>query len=161
MTKKIGLDDLYLMVSNIYSEQNYQRSESKTFSHFVEVCGMLTAPARGKKREVDFESALCKAFGWFFPLMAKCKVRSIEEIVFRKYPNVCPYCRESPHQEANCKNIKGSDKTVNHNQPTGQAPRPGEMTQKKPPQLTLRGLRWLGYRDSNPDRQSQNLQSYR
>ena len=61
MTKKIGLDDLYLMVSNIYSEQNYQRSESKTFSHFVEVCGMLTAPARGKKREVDFESALCNA----------------------------------------------------------------------------------------------------
>ena len=114
MNDPVDLDDLYYMVSHIYYEQNYQRSESKTFSHFVEVCGMLTAPARGKKREVEFESAICKAFGWFFPLMAKCGLKSVKEIVYRKYPNACPYCRKIPHDEAKCKTVRGTEKTVNH-----------------------------------------------
>jgi hypothetical protein len=48
---KYSLDDLYLMVSTIYSEQNAQRSPSATFGHFVETCGVLTAYDRKKKRE--------------------------------------------------------------------------------------------------------------
>jgi hypothetical protein len=85
-TDKFSLDDLYYMVSNIYSEQNAQRSATATFTHFVEVCGMLTMHSRKKKREeLDFENALCTALGWLFPLLAKCKVKSLETLVFRKF----------------------------------------------------------------------------
>lgn len=113
--KKFSLDDLYYMVSNIYYEQNYQRSVTATFTHFVEVCGMLTAHSRNKNRDnFDFESALCKALGWYFPLLSKCGVRSLEQIIYRKFPYVCPYCRREPHKESECKVVKGTERTVNH-----------------------------------------------
>jgi NTP pyrophosphatase (non-canonical NTP hydrolase) len=112
---KFSLDDLYFMVAHIYSEQNAQRSVTSTFSHFVEVCGMLTAHSRRKRREeLSFETALCKALGWFFPLLAKCRVKSIEELVFRKFPYACPYCREAPHRDLICKSVKGTAATVDH-----------------------------------------------
>jgi NTP pyrophosphatase (non-canonical NTP hydrolase) len=111
----ISLDDLYRMVAYIYSEQNAQRPASATFAHFVEVCGMLTVHDRRKKREgFTVEGALCKALGWYFPLLAKFKVRSVEEVVYRKYPHVCPYCRLPEHNDAVCKTVHGTDRTVDH-----------------------------------------------
>lgn len=110
-----SLDDLYHMVSHIYSDKNAERPISVTFSHFVEVCGMLTMHSKKKNREeVNMESALCKALGWYFPLMAKLKVKSIQELIFRKYPAVCPYCRLSPHEEVKCKQTLGTAATVDH-----------------------------------------------
>lgn len=112
---RVRLDDLYKMVAYIYSDRNLSRPAAATFGHFVEVCGMLTIHDRSKKREgLDVADALCKALGWYFPLLAKMGVQSVEEIVFRKFPRVCPYCRKSPHDEVNCKLVKGTDTTVNH-----------------------------------------------
>jgi hypothetical protein len=70
----LRLDDLYRMVASIYSDQNIARSSAATFGHFVEVCGMLTMHDRKKRRGVDVTvtDALCKALGWYSPLMAKC-----------------------------------------------------------------------------------------
>jgi len=76
---------------------------------------MLAVYDRDKKLEVvSFETSLCKALGWFFPLLAKFRVTSVEELVFRKFPYVCPYCRERPHVDARCKTIRGTSKTVDH-----------------------------------------------
>jgi len=109
------LDEIYRMTSYIYSEQNAQRPASATFAHFVEVCGILSMHVRKKKREeVTFEDALCKALGWYFPLMAKFKVRSVEELIYRKYPYVCPYCRENPHVDSKCKIVHGTKRTLDH-----------------------------------------------
>ena len=58
--------------------------------------------------------ALCKALGWYFPLLAKLKIRSVEELIFRKFPNCCPYCRLAPHQDAVCKTVRGTSPTLNH-----------------------------------------------
>ena len=113
--KNLTLDELYWMTSRIYSEQNIVRSPSSTFSHFAEVCGMLSIHARNKKREgFDVTDALCKALGWYFPLLAKFRVKSVENLVFRKFPYVCPYCRRLPHSDAHCKLVKGTGPTVNH-----------------------------------------------
>lgn len=96
------LDDLYKMVAYIYGDKLSSRSSEATFSHLVEVCGMLTIHDRDKKREgLDVTDALCKALGWYFPLLAKFKVESIEQLVFRKFPLVCPYCREAPTTKSN------------------------------------------------------------
>jgi hypothetical protein len=51
MTVSLRLDDLYKMIAYTYSEQNAHRPPSATFSHFVEVCGMLTIHSSEKKRE--------------------------------------------------------------------------------------------------------------
>jgi hypothetical protein len=115
MSAKLRLDDLYKMIAHVYVEQNAHRPASATFAHFVEVCGMLTVHSRNKKREgATFVDAICKALGWYFPLMAKFKVSSIEEIIFRKYPYVCPYCRLKPHEDIVCKTTRGTSKTVDH-----------------------------------------------
>lgn len=114
MTKP-SLDDLYRMVAHIYSEQNIARSIASTFSHFVEVCGMLTIHDRKKRREgVSVTDALCKALGWYFPLLAKMRIRSVEEIIYRKFPYACPYCRQVPHKDAICKLVRGTSSTVSH-----------------------------------------------
>jgi hypothetical protein len=112
---KLRLDDLYKMVAHIYSDKNVTRTATATFAHFVEVCGMLTIHDRRKKREgIDVTDALCKALGWYFPLLAKFRIRSVEELVFRKFPRVCPYCRSAPHNESQCKLIHGTHTTVDH-----------------------------------------------
>jgi NTP pyrophosphatase (non-canonical NTP hydrolase) len=109
------LDDLYKMVAHIYGEKLSERSSTATFAHFVEVCGMLTIHDRNKKREgLDVTDGLCKALGWYFPLLAKFKIKSVEQLIFRKFPGVCPYCRTAPHDEAICKQVKGTAATVNH-----------------------------------------------
>lgn len=69
---------------------------------------------RKRKKEVIFEDAICKALGWYFPLMAKLRVKSLEELIYRKYPYACPYCRELPHVDAKCKIVYGTKRTVNH-----------------------------------------------
>lgn len=109
------LDHLYKMVASIYNDQNIARSPAATFGHFVEVCGMLTMHDRKKRREGDptVTDALCKALGWYFPLMAKMRVNSIEDLVYRKYPYACPYCGLAPHRDAQCKQVQGL-RTLDH-----------------------------------------------
>ena len=112
---KVRLDELYKMTAAIYQDANLARSREATFLHFVEVCGMLTLLDRKKKRDkVDIPGALCKALGWYFPLLAKMGVASVERLIFAKYPYACPYCRKAPHVEKECKLVKGADQTVSH-----------------------------------------------
>src|SRR5215469_11870717 len=112
----LRLDDLYRMVASIYTDQNIARSPSATFGHFVEVCGMLTMHDRKKRREVNITvtDALCKALGWYFPLMAKMRVKSVEELIYRKYPYACPYCGLAPHRDGECKLVRGTGRTLDH-----------------------------------------------
>lgn len=113
--QRFTLDEIYRMTAYIYNEQNAVRPVAATLAHFVEVCGMLTIHDRRKRKEgIDFVDALCKALGWYLPLLAKLKVRSVEEIVFRKYPLVCPYCRRAPHEDRICKTVRGTESTVDH-----------------------------------------------
>ncbi|MGH9894326.1 MAG: hypothetical protein ACREA0_20550, partial [bacterium] len=105
----LRLDDLYHLLAYIYSEQNSGRSPSVTFAHFVEVCGLLTLHSRSKPRKDDtalVTDALCRALGWFFPLLARFGVVSVEDLVFRKFPNACPYCRQERHDDLLCKNVR-------------------------------------------------------
>ncbi|SEE67770.1 CHAT domain-containing protein [Rhizobiales bacterium GAS188] len=112
----LRLDDLYCMTAHIYGDRNSTRPKEATFAHFVEVCGMLTVHERGKRKEgFGLTDALCKALGWYFPLLAKMRVASVEDLVFRKYPLVCPYCREAPHNDLVCKQVRGTEATLNHN----------------------------------------------
>lgn len=113
--RRNSLDEIYRMTAYVYGEQNAIRPVAATLSHFVEVCGMLTILDRRKKKEgFDFTDALCKALGWYFPLLAKLRVRSVEELVFRKFPYACPYCRRAPHEDRICKTVRGTDSTVDH-----------------------------------------------
>src|SRR5689334_15931379 len=104
----IRLDDLYRMTAHIYGEQNARRTTESTFCHFAEVCGRLTGLDRNKRRgEINIIDALCESLGWFFSLVAQFRVASIEQVIYRKYPGACPYCRKRPHNDAVCKSALG------------------------------------------------------
>ncbi|QOY88382.1 5'-methylthioadenosine/S-adenosylhomocysteine nucleosidase family protein [Paludibaculum fermentans] len=76
---------------------------------------MLTAYDRKKKREdFNIEDALCKSLAWFFPLLARFRVTSVESLIFRKFPYACPYCRQCPHKDKICKTTQGTTRTVDH-----------------------------------------------
>jgi len=114
---KLSLDELYKMTAFVYHDANIGRSREATLLHFVEVCGMLTLIDRKKRRDrVDVPGALCKALGWYFPLLAKMGVNSVERLLFAKYPRVCPYCRKAPHVEQECKLVKGTEEVLSHGQ---------------------------------------------
>lgn len=106
----VSLDDLYYMVAHIYSDQNAERSVFETFTHLVEVCSLLTMWETHKRRGgIDMETGLCKALAWFFPLAAKLRIHSLEDIIFSKYPRRCPYCQRSTHVAAECSSAEKPD----------------------------------------------------
>jgi NTP pyrophosphatase (non-canonical NTP hydrolase) len=65
---------------------------------------------RRKHREngLTVTDALCKALGWYFPLVSKMRIRSVKDLIFRKYPYACPYCGLAPHRDRQCKLVRGS-----------------------------------------------------
>ena len=42
------------------------------------------------------------------------RVSSAEELIFRKYPLVCSYCRKAPHDDLVCKQVRGTEAILDH-----------------------------------------------
>jgi diguanylate cyclase (GGDEF)-like protein len=79
-------DDIY------YVSQNYERDKYQIFSHLIEVVGGLT---KASTKLNDFEQSqrfLAKVFAWFSALLTSVSVGEVEDIVWEKFPRVCPYC---------------------------------------------------------------------
>lgn len=115
MNSRLTLDDLYAMVAHIYSEQTLARTTAAGFAAFVEACGMLTIHESKKVRdETTVTDALCKTLGWYIALLVKMKIKSIEEILYRKFPYACPYCLLTPHSTTECKKAGDSRASVDN-----------------------------------------------
>ena len=103
-----SLDSWYLTVNGIYLDRNFHRTEFSIFTHLVEVFGGLSLLASNKaKASVSPEEFVPKAIAWWMALCGKVGVRSVEDMLWWKFPNVCPYCFSSPHRPADCKQGDG------------------------------------------------------
>lgn len=101
------LDDWYSILNRIYFDKNYSRTTNQIFSHLVEILGGLSVLSTHKKEKlVKTEEHLAKALAWWLALCGKVGIRSVEDLIFYKFPNVCPYCQETPHKEDKCLNLK-------------------------------------------------------
>jgi len=99
-----SLQDWYLALNRIYLDRNFHRGRFEIFAHLVEVVGAVSLLASDKsKPDVDPEAFASKALAWWFALCGKMSVRNVAEMVWWKFPNVCPYCYEHPHNELKCK----------------------------------------------------------
>lgn len=102
--KPMSLDDWYLTINRIYLYKNYDKSEYSIFAHLIEILGGLSSIISGeKKSNVKPENYYPKVITWWFALCGKVGIRSVEEIIWKKFPGVCPYCKKTPHQESECK----------------------------------------------------------
>ncbi len=98
------LNDWYKLVNSIYLERNFFRSIDSIFGHLVEVSGGLsTALTRQWKMSDATETFLAKSLGWWLALCGKIGVPNVEEMLWRKFPFVCSYCKENPHSAMKCR----------------------------------------------------------
>src|SRR3954469_22126305 len=101
-----SLDQWYVKVNQIYLRRNFNRDSFALFGHLVEVMGGLSLLAAEKeKAEVDPHDFVAKALAWWMSLCGKVGVKSISQMLWLKFPNVCPYCLAKPHLQ-NCAELK-------------------------------------------------------
>jgi NTP pyrophosphatase (non-canonical NTP hydrolase) len=102
-----SLDECYSSVNKTFWNQNYHRDASAIFTHLVEVVGGLSALASNKRRPgVDPTTHIGKALAWWLTLCGKLGIKSVEKMLWDKFPNVCPYCQRSPHDQDICSQAK-------------------------------------------------------
>lgn len=93
-----SLDEWYHALNRIYWRQNVMRSPADLFGHLVEtVAGIILVETGKKSRAGDPQGFVIKAIAWWFALCGRLRVRSVEEMLWAKYPAMCPYCQRSPH----------------------------------------------------------------
>lgn len=104
-----SLDEWYKVNNRVFWNQNFLREPSSVFAHLVEVVGGLSALASSKRKAgLDPEAFIVKAIAWWFALCGKVGVRSVEQMLWDKFPRVCPYCQESPHNPDVCTERKAA-----------------------------------------------------
>jgi len=105
--KKRKLDEWYYTINSIYFNRNFYRDTTSIFAHLVEIMGGLSVLATEKtKPEVNAEHHMAKAVAWWLALCAKVGLRSVEDLLWYKFPTVCPYCKRQPHDDDICREVK-------------------------------------------------------
>jgi NTP pyrophosphatase (non-canonical NTP hydrolase) len=107
------LEDWYKRVNGIYFDRNFYRSVESIFCHLVEVGrGLGIAASKRRKRDLNPEDFLPKSLAWWFALCGRVGIPSVEDMLWAKFPNACPYCREIPHRGEACKERRSDRKSV-------------------------------------------------
>jgi pyrimidine deaminase RibD-like protein len=107
------LDGWYHTITAIYSDRNVVRSATWMLSHLMEVVGGLSWLASGKPGKrlgVDFDSYIAKSLAWWFSLCGFMGIRSVEEMLWSKFPHVCPYCEQPGCKGPECQKLKANRK---------------------------------------------------
>jgi NTP pyrophosphatase (non-canonical NTP hydrolase) len=84
------------MFDEIYSEKNKSKTIEELFLHVVEEAGEL-AEALRKDTLDEITKNLPDLFAWLCEFVSKIGSQ-LEDVVWNKFPNVCPYCLK----EENC-----------------------------------------------------------
>ncbi|MGH9822446.1 MAG: hypothetical protein ACREDR_04245 [Blastocatellia bacterium] len=109
-----SLDEWYRLVNTIYLDRNFYRDASSVFAHLVEVMGGLSLLASDKEKPgVVPERFIPKAIAWWMALCGKVGVRSVEDMLWWKFPGVCSYCHQNPHVEGLCRQMKQEKDALN------------------------------------------------
>lgn len=103
------LDQWYASLNSTYFHRNFDRRASDICLHLIEVIGGLSLLASDKvKPGVDKYNQIHKAIAWWFSLCGKVGVRSVEAMLWDKFPRVCPYCQLPRHEQDVCVDKKAA-----------------------------------------------------
>jgi pyrimidine deaminase RibD-like protein/NTP pyrophosphatase (non-canonical NTP hydrolase) len=101
------IDEWHKAINYIFADRNFHRDPSSIFTHLVEVVGGLSLLASSKRKAgVSPESFLPKALAWWFALCGKVGIRSVGDLLWLKFPRVCPYCQKEEHDSTICSKKK-------------------------------------------------------
>jgi pyrimidine deaminase RibD-like protein/NTP pyrophosphatase (non-canonical NTP hydrolase) len=109
-SSKLSLDDWYGRLNSVYWSKNFNRSASEISLHLIEVIGGLSLLASGKEKPgVDKNRQVSKAIAWWLALCGKVGIKSVEDMLWDKFPGVCPYCQQHPHKQEICAEKKAQN----------------------------------------------------
>lgn len=109
-----SLDDWYIKINSIYLDTNFYRSSASIFTHLVEVIGGLSLLASNKhKKNIEPKDFVSKCFAWWMALCGNLGIKTVSEMLWLKFPNVCPYCFENPHNPNVCRDNKIASSSPN------------------------------------------------
>jgi pyrimidine deaminase RibD-like protein len=101
------LDDWYRRVNAIYWNRNFSRAPAEIFAHMVEVIGGFSLLASHKKKpDIDPIKFVPKSVAWWMALCGKVGVKSVSDLLWAKFPWICPYCQKNPHDAEECTELK-------------------------------------------------------
>jgi pyrimidine deaminase RibD-like protein/NTP pyrophosphatase (non-canonical NTP hydrolase) len=101
--KSREIDEWHKAVNYTFADRNFYRDSSSIFSHLVEVVGGLSQLASDKKKAgIAPELFLPKAIAWWFALCGKVGIKSVSDLLWLKFPRVCPYCQREEHDSTIC-----------------------------------------------------------
>lgn len=107
LLNKRSLDECYVSMNQIYWNRNFQRDASVIFTHLVEVMGGLSVLVSKKKAKgAPVQKIVAKALAWWFALCGKVGVKSVADMLWGKFPLVCPYCQRELHAPDECNRRK-------------------------------------------------------
>src|SRR5258708_3324552 len=94
-----SLNEWVRMLHNLYGHsQNYSKTAFKVHAHLTEVAGAMGRLVLRKRDIATAGMFAAKTFAWAVALLARIRPTELdlEDILLRKFPGMCPYCRESP-----------------------------------------------------------------
>jgi pyrimidine deaminase RibD-like protein len=102
-----SLDDWYRHINFIFWDRNFNRDGLAIFTHLVEVTGGLSLLASSKKKQgIDPHDFVPKCVAWWLALCGKVGVKSVEDMLWAKFPAACTYCHQSTHDPDDCSEKK-------------------------------------------------------
>jgi pyrimidine deaminase RibD-like protein len=106
-----SLDDWYSAINYIYWDRNFNRDSMAIFTHLVEVTGGLSLLASSKKKPgIIAEEFVPKCIAWWLALCGKAGVKSVEDMLWAKFPEACTYCHQNPHDPDECAERKAENR---------------------------------------------------
>lgn len=83
----------YRSLNLIYIDRNFYRSPESLLCHLLEIAGGLGRWAREPAmHSAEAREYLIKALSWWMALVGKIGFAQAEDLVWLKFPRVCPYC---------------------------------------------------------------------
>lgn len=107
LLRQQSLDEWYFALNRMYWNRNFLHDSSAVFAHLVEVMGSLSVLVSKKKvKGAPVQRIVAKALAWWFALCGKAGIKSAAELLWGKFPLVCPYCEQEAHSPDLCSQKK-------------------------------------------------------
>ena len=108
--------DFIAMFYKIYGPQNIERDFYMTYARLIEaIAACMQSINSGKYNKIACE--LPTVFSWFCSMITKCNINinELENYIWRKFPEKCPYCKAGPCQCHSNRSYKKELNILEHN----------------------------------------------
>lgn len=99
-----SLDEWHLSINGTFRRRNWERSEEQICLHLAELLGAISRATTGRPtRNLSVPVTVVKSIAWWSALCGKYRIKSVQEMVWAKFPGICPFCLQDNHDSWVCR----------------------------------------------------------